>query len=162
MFIVTICTLNLLRKIEGKRGHYSEGSYLTSLCQAHAYSEAGRHAWRKWCRQRAAQAWIDHQDTFDNRLHYQLTAEPFDTVNLLTCLSVGQTKKKLSITQILMQVHKLCASNEKHVTYDHRMGWYSQRYMDGHGRSEDFQAFFQNAVLWRGLLLTQSIMFYET
>ena len=69
----------------------SEGSHLTGLCQTHAHPEAGGHARRQGGGQPAAQAWLDHPDTSDHRLHYELTGELFDAGCLLTHLPVGHT-----------------------------------------------------------------------
>lgn len=74
-------------------------SYLTCLSQAHAHSEACRHAWRKGNWQRIAQACINHPDTSDHSLYYQLTVEMFDTLYVISHLSVegnhmGRNSKK--------------------------------------------------------------------
>lgn len=79
--------------------------YLAGLCQAHAHSEACRHARREGCRQRAAQAWIDHPDTSDHRLHDQLTAELFDAVHLLTHLSAVTQQVKVQEHSLLHRAH---------------------------------------------------------
>lgn len=68
-------------------------TYLAGLCQAHAHSEAGRHAWGEGGGQRAAQAWIYNPDTSDHRLHDQLTAELLDAADLLTEISVNNKSK---------------------------------------------------------------------
>ncbi len=58
-------------------------SHLTSLCQAHAQSEAGRHARGEWMGQAIAQRWVDHTQAFHHRLHDQLTGELLHTLNIL-------------------------------------------------------------------------------
>lgn len=70
---------------------FARVSHLTGLCQTHADPEAGRHAGGKRGGQRTAQAWVDDLDTFDHRLHNQLTAEAFDAVDVLAHLTVGHS-----------------------------------------------------------------------
>lgn len=75
----------------------SEASHLTGLRQARAHPEAGRHARREGCGQRAAQARIDHPDASGHRLHDELAGEVFDAGRVLAHLPAGRTLRGFNL-----------------------------------------------------------------
>lgn len=89
-------------------------SYLTGLCQAHAHSEAGRHARREGGGQRAAQTRIDHPNTSDHRLYYQLTTELFHAINFFRHFPAGHEDKKKKLLAATKLVVSTQASNNPH------------------------------------------------